>query len=123
VCGAVTHPHPAALSPHAPTEADVQRAKERYELAQAKAAQASDAAGKQKGICDATEASVAKMLADLLPDADKQDARNEILQQQTVLKNIISGTIPQKKIQVIMRHVLKALRKQELKIRKLWMLG
>jgi exonuclease SbcC len=86
VCGAVTHPHPAALSPHAPTEADVQRAKERYELAQAKAAQASDAAGKQKGICDATEASVAKMLADLLPDADKQDARNEILQQQTVLK-------------------------------------
>ena len=74
VCGSVSHPNPATLSAEAPTEADVKKAKNAYNTAQAETEKASSAAGKQQGIVTTTEAAIRKELDMLLPGTVLEEA-------------------------------------------------
>jgi len=60
VCGSVDHPRLAALSEHAPTEADVKAAKKAYETAQKRTEAASQAASTQRGIVQTAAESLQK---------------------------------------------------------------
>jgi len=62
VCGSTEHPHPAMLSDHAPTEADVKKAKRESETAQAETEAASRAAGAQRGVVETAEESLRREL-------------------------------------------------------------
>ena len=70
VCGSVSHPHPAALSEDAPTEAEVKKAKKAYDTAQKTTEKASLAAGRQQGIVTTTEAALIKEQEQLLPGTE-----------------------------------------------------
>ena len=74
VCGSTTHPHPAALSEDAPSEAAVKKAKKAYDSAQKATENASVAAGKQHGIVTTTKTALLKEIDSLLPDTGLEDA-------------------------------------------------
>ena len=74
VCGSMHHPSLAVLSENAPTEADVKRAKEKYEKANAEVGSASGKANIQNGIVSTKEAGVLSDIASLLPGTSFQDA-------------------------------------------------
>ena len=74
VCGSTTHPHPAALSADAPTEAEVKQAKKAYDTAQKATEQASLAAGRQQGIVTTTETALRKEIDALLPGTAPEQA-------------------------------------------------
>jgi exonuclease SbcC len=75
VCGSTEHPHLAAISDNAPTEAAVKAAKETYEQAQAATNAASAAASAQKGVVSTTEETLRQEIGILLPGADLTNAR------------------------------------------------
>ncbi len=83
VCGSTVHPDPAQLSPDAPTEEAVKKAKKLAEKAEKEAAKASLAAGKQKGIADEKSKAVRELLQKLLPGASHEEgevaAKEELL--------------------------------------------
>ena len=66
VCGSTSHPSPAALSAHAPTEADVKAAKRAADIAQQMAADASSAANEQKGKVSTAEEALREDIAAIL---------------------------------------------------------
>jgi len=68
VCGSLTHPHKAALTPDAPTEAAVKAAEERAQQAQEEANRKSGAAGMLKGSVAANEAALLNQARLLLGD-------------------------------------------------------
>ena len=70
VCGSTSHPSPAALSVHAPTEADVKAAKRIADTAQQEAADASSAANEQKGKVSTAEAALTEDIAAILSAYD-----------------------------------------------------
>ncbi len=74
VCGSVAHPHPAALSSEAPTEADVKLARKHAAEAAKLAAGASEEAGKQSGLVNAAEASATETVRHLLQGISLEDA-------------------------------------------------
>ena len=74
VCGSKTHPHPAQLSENAPTEAEVNLAKARYEQAQKDTEIASSNANAQKGTVEAMEASIQREVGEILQDFSLDDA-------------------------------------------------
>ena len=90
VCGSTEHPRLATLSEYAPSEADVKKAKRAYEDAQRKAEKASGDAKLQKGIVEATEASVRSDLSQLIPEASLPQAQNLLYSQEHSLAEQIS---------------------------------
>ena len=78
VCGSVSHPHPAALSEDAPTEAEVKKAKKAYDTAQKATEKASLAAGRQQGIVTTTEAALIKEQEQLLPGTEFSQAEETV---------------------------------------------
>ena len=81
VCGALEHPHPAALPDHAPTEDAVKRAKEAYDKAQSAASDASNAAAAQAATVDTKKDALRKKLQDLLPDTAEEQAETAAREQ------------------------------------------
>lgn len=65
VCGSKEHPAPADMPDHAPSEKDVEIAKKKGEQAQSNAANASNAAGKEKGKLDSKETEIDKTAKDI----------------------------------------------------------
>lgn len=102
VCGSTEHPHPATLSEHAPTEADVKLAKTAYEAAQEKTESASRAASIHKGIVDTAQENLRREIAAALGDVSLHDAQEIIREQGTELSSKIGeldrqlGTIIEK---------------------------
>ena len=90
VCGSVSHPHLAALSEKAPTEAAVQKAKKAYEKAQAYTQAASLAAGSQAGIVTGAEKALRSELAELLPEVSPEQAAQAVSSREQALSQDIS---------------------------------
>jgi len=74
VCGSIDHPAPARLSPEAPTEEAVKRAKKLMDEAEQDVSKASLAAGTQKGIAEEKDTAVRALLRSLLPDSTLAEA-------------------------------------------------
>ena len=74
VCGSTSHPRLAVLSTDAPTEAQVNQAKQAYEEARSAAEAASRAAGEQKGRLAGLEASLQTEATALLGTASPDEA-------------------------------------------------
>ena len=85
VCGSTDHPHLAAISDHAPTEAAVKAAKETYEKAQSATNAASAAASTQKGVVSTTEQTLQQEVEILLPGANLTNARSAAEKQVALL--------------------------------------
>jgi len=85
VCGATDHPHLAAVSAQAPTEADVKKAKAEYDKAQRATEQASANASKQNGIVSASAEALRRQLDTLLPGTAPADAPEAARQQEESL--------------------------------------
>lgn len=91
VCGSTHHPRLAVISANAPTEGEVKKLKTAYELAMQNTMQSSAESSKQKGIVDATEASILeeslKLLGSVPPDEifgaarEKENALSAQIQQ------------------------------------------
>lgn len=91
VCGSMHHPSLAVLSENAPTEADVKRAKEKYEKANAEVGSASGKANIQNGIVSTKEADVLSDIASLLPGTSFQDAPAAAQEKAAALQAEIEG--------------------------------
>lgn len=74
VCGSVCHPHPATLALHAPTEAQVQAARQMAEAAKKRAEAASQEASRQNGMVTATQQALTAALAQHLGNVALEDA-------------------------------------------------
>jgi exonuclease SbcC len=70
VCGSTVHPSPAGLREGAPSETDVNKAKDAYEKAQSKAADLSANAGKLFGQADAKKTEIINTAALILGECD-----------------------------------------------------
>ena len=103
VCGSLTHPHPAALSEKAPTEAELKQAKETAENKQREANNASAAAGKLQG-------SVEEKLKELKGKAEELfvEFREERLQSELLEER--------KKTDTQLRELSEAIREEEKRI-------
>ena len=75
VCGSTCHPAPAALSTHAPTEADVKAAKLDADRALQLATDASNAANEQKGKVSTAEAALCEDIGAILGSCSISDAQ------------------------------------------------
>lgn len=84
VCGSMEHPHMAALSAHAPTEADVKAAKQAYETAQTRTETASREASAYRGMTETAKENVQRELAQQMPgtmlDAAQEAIREKGMQ-------------------------------------------
>lgn len=78
VCGARSHPSPAEKSATAPSEADLERAKQHGQQTQRAAAEASARAGELSGQCAAVEAETARQCGELLETADLPEAAERL---------------------------------------------
>ena len=116
VCGSTQHPQPAVPSLDAPTEADVEAAKEALEHAQRKANDASREANTQLGIVDAMTESLTREINSLIPTAtlangpqlaseqeaslaeqlEELDARITALEQKILRKKALDSQLPGK---------------------------
>lgn len=74
VCGSTSHPRLATPSENAPTEAEVNAAKARYEKTAADAANANAEASRQNGIVGTAERAVLDLTAELLGDGNAAEA-------------------------------------------------
>lgn len=84
VCGSLLHPSPAAKSQQAPTEAELDAARQNSETAQQAAADASLVAGKLAGQASALRHEAASQCKETLHDCSLQDAPQKL---QTALRN------------------------------------
>ena len=85
VCGSLTHPQPAGLSPDAPTEAEVKKARKEWDKAQKATETASGAAKTQQGILSAREETLTRQGAQLLPGTPFPDIPDAARAQETAL--------------------------------------
>lgn len=78
VCGARSHPHPAALSGRAPTEAELEAASAAADEARTRATRASEAAGRLKGQREALQNALAQRSEALLSCGDLSRAKEAL---------------------------------------------
>ncbi|HIS92934.1 MAG TPA: SMC family ATPase [Candidatus Alectryocaccomicrobium excrementavium] len=78
VCGARSHPHPAALSGCAPTEAELETASAAADEARTRATRASEAAGRLKGQREALQNALAQRSEALLSCGDLSRAKEAL---------------------------------------------
>ena len=78
VCGSVMHPCPAVKSEHAPTEAELEKAKEASEKAQKKAAEAGTATGELSGRVSSHKAEIEKQCRELLNGCTYNEAEDKL---------------------------------------------
>lgn len=81
VCGSREHPHLAALTQNAPTEAQLNKAKEQSEKSQAEAVQLSIQAGQLNGQSQAQKSEIIKKAAELLDGFSE-----EVIEKETKIK-------------------------------------
>lgn len=86
VCGATSHPHPASTSAQAPSEAELQRLREKSDQAQQQAAEASAEAGRLRGTEEALAQQVTQMAAALLGTPVPDDLPAAVSQKQTAIQ-------------------------------------
>ena len=86
VCGSVSHPAPAALSPGAPAKEEVDLAQKSADEARAAASEASAAAGELRGKKDAAEKAFRAAAADLVGDLPDAAIVPEVTRQLAELK-------------------------------------
>ena len=82
VCGSIEHPSPAVKSEHAPSEAEVDQAKEVYDLADEAMKNASTEAGTLKGRYEELEKQTAAQRAKLLKDGETTETALEECKQE-----------------------------------------
>lgn len=85
VCGSLEHPHLAAISDSAPTEASVKKTRKDYEAAQKKTEKASGKASKQLGLVTAAEEALRKKSEPLFGELTVEDLRPVAAEQLTDL--------------------------------------
>lgn len=112
VCGSKEHPQLAVVSEKAPSEADVKKARQEYELAQKAAEKASGEASKQKGIVHTAQENIRNEIAALTAGACPEDGLQWARTQETVLTEQICGL----RIQ-LQETEAKAVRKKALDLR------
>lgn len=91
VCGALHHPSPAQLSENAPTEAELEAAKEAWESARQDAQEKSLAAGTARAALEERERQLLKELADYVDAPSLETAR----QQLTACQSDVEGELSQ----------------------------
>lgn len=91
VCGATVHPAPAQLSAEAPTEAQVNQAKDRADLAQREATRASSAANEQRGRVTAAEDALRAEISALFGQLSEAEAKERMTAELTVVSADISA--------------------------------
>ena len=91
VCGSVSHPHLAALSENAPTEAEVKKAKKNYDTAQKETEKLSLAAGKQQAVVTTTETALRNEAEILLAGISFEEAEAAALAQKEALHGQIAA--------------------------------
>ncbi len=91
VCGAREHPRLALASAQAPTEAEVQRAKKRWEAAQKECEAASTQASRQRGITAGLEEQVLGQLALWLDHTSPENALSAALAREAALTQALQS--------------------------------
>lgn len=91
VCGSIHHPVLAALSQDAPSEADVKRAKKKYEDADKETQLASQKASKQNGTVETAREVLLKTVSDLLPGTSLEEASAAAEKNANALQEEIDG--------------------------------
>ena len=109
VCGSTSHPHLAAVSQNAPTEAEVKKAKQAYDIAQSNAEKASGEASRQKGIAAAAEEALRRNGEILMPGIPFPEAPAAAQRQNAALAAEMEET--QKALAAVQAMIL---RKQQL---------
>lgn len=80
VCGSLTHPNPAQLSPGAPTEEELNRAKQAWETAQQTASTWSVEAGKARTALEEREQRLRSQMAHVLPEQGADQPLDQVAQ-------------------------------------------
>ena len=80
VCGSLTHPAPAQLSPGAPTEEELNRAKQAWETAQQTASTWSVEAGKARTALEEREQRLRSQMAHVLPECGADQPLDQVAQ-------------------------------------------
>ena len=80
VCGSLTHPNPAQLSPGAPTEEELNRAKQAWEAAQQTASTWSVEAGKARTALEEREQRLRSQMAHVLPEQGADQPLDQVAQ-------------------------------------------
>lgn len=80
VCGSLTHPTPAQLSPGAPTEEELNRAKQAWETAQQTASTWSVEAGKARTALEEREQRLRSQMAHVLPEQGADQPLDQVAQ-------------------------------------------
>ena len=104
VCGSLTHPTPAQLSPGAPTEEELNRAKQAWETAQQTASTWSVEAGKARTALEEREQRLRSQMAHVLPEQGADQPLDQVAQ---------SIQEAQRKAQEALDHVRGQLRQVE----------
>ena len=78
VCGSEHHPHLAAISDNAPTEADVKAAKKQYDAAQNVTTRAAQTAGAQKARVTTLQEQIRRELENLIPGTEPDRAADPV---------------------------------------------
>ncbi len=78
VCGSVHHPNPAEISAQAPTEAELERAKEAWEMAQSRANEASLTAGSWKTTVQEREHHLLAQMKPYVEEPDLNQAQQQL---------------------------------------------
>lgn len=81
VCGSLTHPTPAQLSPGAPTEEELNRAKQAWETAQQTASTWSVEAGKARTALEEREGRLRSQMAHVLPEQGADQPVDQSIQE------------------------------------------
>lgn len=81
VCGSLTHPAPAKLSPGAPTEEELNRAKQAWEAAQQTASTWSVEAGKARTALEEREGRLRSQMAHVLPECEADQPVDQSIQE------------------------------------------
>lgn len=81
VCGSLTHPTPAQLSPGAPTEEELNRAKQAWETAQQTASTWSVEAGRARTALEEREGRLRSQMAHVLPECEADQPVDQSIQE------------------------------------------
>ena len=109
VCGSTDHPHPAALSEQAPTEADVKKARKEYDKARKTTEKASLDAGKQQGVVTSTEDTLRREIQGLLPGMELEGAYTAVLDREKELEKqigVLDGQIRETEARITRKNDL-----------------
>ena len=121
VCGSASHPFPAGLTEGAPSEADIKKAKEAYEKAQAEASEFSARAGKLLGQADAKRTEISNQSGAIfgLCDFNELELNIEHAASDVVIAlEDINANITSEDVKIQKKYVLeKSIPLKEIKIR------